>query len=842
MTNLLLIIVGQLRIFNKRQSNLNDFIFKLEQQGFNIDIIVSTSELHIDLSFWKYNSKVRHIIYLNHHMKEYNRSCLSIQRSNIYQNYYNKLHKNNTVPSQDQKNPLCWYSQWFQFKKALEIVPYIENSLNYQFNLIIKTRFDYCYPDDINLNIFTMKNPSYIDILTGNNITYQKNLYKSMKEFNLTTNDEYKNFVKNIKINPNAGRIYNDDLCNLNFGGRYFLNYETISKNNLDISNIIYFYNDWFFYGLRDVMMKYINICNTYLQIPIKTNDINFYFTPEFQVLLYAKNNNIDPIMFFNENIGGIDREDAPFVLNDRYYVNGIKYLYNGINLVRNNSEYNIQRIENAIKPQYVSLLCNYVKYGDVVKIILDISISSNAYLRFNDQFCQIVPTQKEYSFICNSKGKFYIHIDLLNIELNSSVIIYKFEYKIIENNIKVITFYSQGLSIDGVESLDLTECENIYRENIEHYIDSYQSYSYNDVKKLNPIMIKNFDIDSKANMGSGYTGFFRWKPFIILEELKKVRYGDIILYRDCNIKKYPNYLIGLDSIKETIGFIFQQTNEDIYIPIENETYKNYNYIKQEVFDYFKLDTTEYKNYPLLNASMILLRKSKKSIKLIREWLNLCMNDDLIDGTLRLEQDKLFRHNTFDQAILNLLVRKKINNGELSVDFPRFMNRDRIFDKEQLIIYPNSPYLDKICSNMTYFGKEYNLIKLDNNIFITLYSENIEIDFILHESGKYNIELCCKFPDDISGDIKLFTNNISNIIGNYEIIPNKLVIISNTIITHSKDGIVGIILSVNKKCEMIINNTNIKLEELYVNNNLNQMNQMNQMKRILGNRSYRYFR
>ena len=155
------------------------------------------------------------------------------------------------------------------------------------------------------------------------------------------------------------------------------------------------------------------------------------------------------------------------------------------------------------------------------------------------------------------------------------------------EPQVKMVTFYSQGESIDGVKSLDISKSEHIMKKFMTNHVDSYKGYTYNEVKEMNEVIVKNFDINNTSNQGSGYTGFFRWKPFVIYTQLQSAEYGDIVYYRDCNVIKYPGYLIGHLQTKENIAYVLEKNQCDIYVPIETEYYKWVHFIKREVFDYF---------------------------------------------------------------------------------------------------------------------------------------------------------------------------------------------------------------------------------------------------------------
>lgn len=709
--NVVVVIVGQVRTFAKRKQELTSFIEKLERQGHTVKIVVSTSENHINPQLWppSIHGKIAKIVYLRDSKREYTWALHKIQ-ANLKTHRMQTLEEHPTsIPFVEQKDPCKWYSQWFQLTKGLECIPKLESELGFVFDIVIKTRFDYVYPEDFNLDIFSSlgfghpkvsKNlvvstdankSSFANVLTAG-LSSQHALYaKALEHFGLKSIHEHLSFLSSkLKINPNAGRICNEHMVNLNLGGHYFLNHpnlvalaQEIDKHGLScLDNVIYCFNDWFIYGTRQAMLVLRGLSLNYFSYPAQSSDINFYFTPEYQLLLFATHNGLCPIMFHNTCSGGIDRDNQPFVLNDRKVVKGVEYIRNGLALVHTLSGYVRVRKDTESPRQFVSLLCNYVNFGDTIEFCID--ADKQCVLVVGDECVQVNPSNsrlhRSYKVVSRICGKMYIHLDVSGLCIGESVLIKQFEFHIIQPTLTALTFYTQGPDVDNVPSLDLSKAHALFKESIEMYVDEYKSYTYNQVRRMHPAMVKNFNIDCLANAGAGFTGFYRWKPYIILKALEGMTNGDIVFYRDCNVAKYPNYLVGSRCIRESVGFVLQQNQIDIYVPIEKHDFKMRHYIKKEVFDAFNIDIEKHKDDLLLNASMMVVRKSAYSVSFITKWLNMCMVDDLIDSIARIPQDIEFRHNTYDQALLNMLVIIEKENGHLPHAFPIFTNPSRVFD------------------------------------------------------------------------------------------------------------------------------------------------------------------
>ena len=73
-------------------------------------------------------------------------------------------------------------------------------------------------------------------------------------------------------------------------------------------------------------------------------------------------------------------------------------------------------------------------------------------------------------------------------------------------------------------------------------------------------------------NPGLYKIGFCAWRPKIILLELEKMQDGDILIYRDCNILKYP-ILGNYNNIKNKAIEILEKINFDFFIPRANKVF-----------------------------------------------------------------------------------------------------------------------------------------------------------------------------------------------------------------------------------------------------------------------------
>ena len=151
----------------------------------------------------------------------------------------------------------------------------------------------------------------------------------------------------------------------------------------------------------------------------------------------------------------------------------------------------------------------------------------------------------------------------------------------------------------------------------------------------------KNKEILSQR-IGAGY---WIWKPYIILEQLKKSEADDIVFYIDSG--DIPN-----ESLGEYLSKHFKHFD---YILYEGDR-ENRRYTKPEVFKELDLGE-EYKTAIQLEAGICGFKRTEKNIKFLTEWLTLCESKKLIlDERYDLNlKDDLFVEHRRDQSILTIL-------------------------------------------------------------------------------------------------------------------------------------------------------------------------------------------
>lgn len=295
-------------------------------------------------------------------------------------------------------------------------------------------------------------------------------------------------------------------------------------------------------------------------------------------------------------------------------------------------------------------------------------------------------------------------------------------EKKIFEDGkiINLVTFYSEGPPNDN--GLNLSSNRDRILEKKIHF---------NNISMYTPKILKNLGynkyvkeyedsgLNRSHNPGMHKIGNCAWRPKILLLELEKMNEGDIIIYRDMNIIKYP-ILDNYDGIRNLALRILDIVNFDFFVPRENSKLKNYTKtnIIRELGDNHQFSY----NFPGLCVNFLIIRKSNVSIELINEWKEGCLTERWIDPFQYGELDTTFLHSTPEQSILGIIianwVRKRKHNIDIKYPKIGFMHRD-IY---QMFYYNDYDYLKllddsiNVNTNQSIGGKKKKRNKLIKSI------------------------------------------------------------------------------------------------------------------------------
>jgi hypothetical protein len=157
-----------------------------------------------------------------------------------------------------------------------------------------------------------------------------------------------------------------------------------------------------------------------------------------------------------------------------------------------------------------------------------------------------------------------------------------------------------------------------------------------------------------KQKRGSGY---FLWKPYIILKRLLEIEDGDVLCYND---SKY----LWLKNIRTFENDILRTKNIGIYSNKPNERqYIEKAWTKQDAYCLMNIPASSLNNVKNTNQAwcgFLLLRKHFNPIRFIGEWLTYNQDPRISSDIPSLygKEDETFIENRHDQTILSLLAKK----------------------------------------------------------------------------------------------------------------------------------------------------------------------------------------
>lgn len=158
--------------------------------------------------------------------------------------------------------------------------------------------------------------------------------------------------------------------------------------------------------------------------------------------------------------------------------------------------------------------------------------------------------------------------------------------------------------------------------------------------------------------------GFWLWKPYIILNQLKKMKDEDFLFYNDATI----NWVNPIDplcdiAINHTPGILCFHINAGPYPDPKypKEHYYECGQTKRDTYIVMDCDTEKYwyENYPVA-ATYIGFIKNKLSIQFVEEWLHYAQNINAITDAQNIygENLKYFQDHRHDQSIYSILRKK----------------------------------------------------------------------------------------------------------------------------------------------------------------------------------------
>jgi hypothetical protein len=235
------------------------------------------------------------------------------------------------------------------------------------------------------------------------------------------------------------------------------------------------------------------------------------------------------------------------------------------------------------------------------------------------------------------------------------------------KNIINLVTFHSEGPPNDN--GLNLSINKDIILQQKKHF---------NNISIYTPKILKNLGLNKyikeyeksglvSMNKGMSKIGFCAWRPKILLLELEKMSEGEILIYRDMNIKKYPA-LGNYNNIRNKVLEILDIVKFDFFVPRENKDLKLKHLAKTNIIKELGHDHRFTYNFPnLFSGLLLIVRKSKVSIQLLKDWENACLKDEWINGEQYGDLHPSFRHSCPEQSILGVIIANLVRERKYNI-------------------------------------------------------------------------------------------------------------------------------------------------------------------------------
>ena len=723
--------------------NIKKSIYNFFKKDYNIDTIISTNDspilnnliadykpIYFIVSNESRNTKLLNILKL--FIKDANNyDALILTRLDIYflKNFININYNKLNIISILETNKVIDDNFYFVPKKyIINFLTILINNLtlnNSNKNCLhyLKNQFEENFDINYLLNEFVQ-----VESLNFFKLRFFNNIEFILNKFDFTKKILYysKNNNSSLLINNNIiifNKINNNiqDYCwfvyNILYPGIYNLSFDIYSNTDIINFNFIKLHK---YYECKDILAHKWTHININIEV-FKKDDLLYFIFDNFNKSITIQFKNIST----NHIVDGI-------ILNNLFFNN-----YKSKNLLLNKMDDNTFKIIKN-KNHCIEYYTWFGYYYNPTKVETIMSFEINFLSdipKINDNFFIKThePVNKYNDWLKSCiKGKFIKIKIKIHLKKQNQLILFMMDEfldkcKFIIKNInfessdisyKMISFYTQGKPFDNC--LDLSKTTDKYKKVIYDYVDEVKFYNKLELQnnKDTEFMVKEYLNEPIHNKCINLIGYQRWKPYIILDTLKKSNDNDIIYFRDSNIDKYPNILNGLEYTLKYLNLVLNET--DIFAPVENiGIIKMKQHIKIEVFEKIDKYPNNYLDDNLINSSIIILRKNEFVIKFITEWLEFCMDESLISSDYSNNQHPDFKWNTMEQSILNVLIKKYINQKLLPYKFPFYGITERSFESKSIVRALKVAIL--LCGEMRNFNN-LELVKRNNQYLFTKYN------------------------------------------------------------------------------------------------------------------------
>lgn len=249
---------------------------------------------------------------------------------------------------------------------------------------------------------------------------------------------------------------------------------------------------------------------------------------------------------------------------------------------------------------------------------------------------------------------------------------------------IHLIGFMTQGPPYDEGEDLTKTSAFIKHAAAYKKGVDTFTVYTTESASRLFPDFKRYTqsipEYDYREHSSGSKHGFWKWKPYLILQHLKTIPDGDILVYHDTNTSRYKEYGIDVGSMRENTLSLFKDKTS-VIAAIQDIAIPNASFTRPELFHQLRT-TEEGIQCGAMRCNRIFIKKDKLSVNFVENWLKLCETSLLLpDPNEKYTDERPYWH-THDQAIFNVLYQKYVEMKLFKK--PTLYFKNQIFSKEMI--------------------------------------------------------------------------------------------------------------------------------------------------------------
>ncbi|MES1160081.1 MAG: hypothetical protein ABUM51_04940, partial [Bacteroidota bacterium] len=147
------------------------------------------------------------------------------------------------------------------------------------------------------------------------------------------------------------------------------------------------------------------------------------------------------------------------------------------------------------------------------------------------------------------------------------------------------------------------------------HGISEVRSWDFEELKQTAFYAQNRAILDQPTGIG-----YWLWKPYVILEALKALSDGDIVIYSDS----------GIEIIAPLDPLIDLCREDEPVLLFGNGDYINAFWTKRDCFVLMDCDRELFWYGPHCDAAFLLVRKCPLSLKFLQEWLNFACDQRIL--------------------------------------------------------------------------------------------------------------------------------------------------------------------------------------------------------------------